>query len=98
MAGRTSGSGSGSSSGRGSGGSSSSSSRKVVKKINKAASKIPGFNSKVTEGRAAKRYENIMFHSKVTDMRKKAAKNPGGHLMWDKKPGSTAFPKKGKKR
>lgn len=90
MAGRTSGSGSG--------GSSSSSSRKVVKKIHKAAAKIPGMKTKVTEGRAAKRYENIMFHSKVTDMRKKAAKNPGGHLMWDKKPGSTAFPKRGKKK
>lgn len=69
-----------------------------IKKLHDWAKSIPGFDSKVSPGRAVARYKDIMFHSKVEELRKKSEKNPGGHLMWDKKPGSTAFPKRGKKK
>lgn len=71
-------------------------SNKVVKKVHKAAAKIPGMNTKVTPGRAAKRYGDIAFPG--TYGKRFEGKKPGGHLMWDKKPGSVAFPKKGKKK
>jgi hypothetical protein len=58
----------------GSGGSSSSSSRKVVKKIHKAAAKIPGMSMKVKPGKAADRYKDIYFPSTMDKRRKEWAK------------------------
>jgi len=72
--------------------------KQAIKGIHKAAAKIPGMNTEVSPGRAANRYKDIMFHSRVTELKKKAEKKPGGHLMWDKKPGDVAFPRKGKKK
>ena len=76
---------------------------KATKATNKQAiegmhknSKIPGMNSKVSPGRAAKRYGDIAFPG--TYRKRFEGKKPGGHLMWDKKPGDVAFPRKGKKK
>lgn len=68
-----------------------------VKKLHSWAKEgIPGFNSKVSPGRAAKRYGEIAFPG--TYRKRFEGKKPGGHLMWDKKPGDVAFPRKGKKK
>ena len=65
--------------------------KQVRKQVSSAAKSIPGIKSG-GKAKAADRYKDIAFPSRSIEKYKDA--KPGGHLVWDKKTGEIAFPKK----